>query len=237
MPDGWEVTYGLNPLVNDAGADGDYDGLNNGQEYTAAANPNMGDTDGDGDNDGSEENNGRDPNLAGDGKRITILAEKVGEDVVINWPEVNGDNGIIDGPYWIYRAEVPYHGSTDELATTPLPLTNGTTTYTDVGAGGGTETYFYTVSNARYLGPAPTIDTVSPSSGPAAGGTTIKIYGEKFVNGATVRIGATLAGSITFINSTTLQCVTPAGTAGAVDVTVTNPNGQFGKKTGGFTYN
>jgi len=236
MPDGWEVAYSLNPKLDDRNGDGDYDGLNNGQEYVAATNPNVGDTDGDGDNDGSEYHNGRNPNLAGDGKRLTILAEKVGDDVIINWSDLTGENGVIDGPYWIYRAEVPYHGSSDELVTTPLPLENGTTTYTDVGAGGGTQTYFYTVSNSRYLGPAPTIDMCSPSSGPAAGGTTIKIYGENFVNGATVKIGTTPATSVVFVNSTTLQCRTPSGSPGAADVTVTNPNGQFGKKAAGFTY-
>ncbi len=33
MPDGWEVTYGLNPNANDASADKDNDGFSNYQEY------------------------------------------------------------------------------------------------------------------------------------------------------------------------------------------------------------
>ncbi|HNQ77663.1 MAG TPA: C25 family cysteine peptidase [Acidobacteriota bacterium] len=234
MPDGWEVTYGLNPLAPDSALDGDLDGLNNGEEYAASTKPIACDSDGDGDNDGSEENNGRDPNLAGDGKRITIFETLDGEDVIINWPSGSGDNGVIDGPYWIYRSTVPYHGSADELATTPLPLEDGTTTYRDVGAAGGTETYFYTVTNSRYTAPAPAIGAIVPSSGPA--GTAVSIYGTNFVTGATVKVGGVTAGSVVVQNASLITCVAPANSLGAKDVTVTNPNGQFVTKPGGFTY-
>jgi hypothetical protein len=40
MPNAWEVTYGLNPLVNDASADSDGDGYTNLQEYTNGTMPN-----------------------------------------------------------------------------------------------------------------------------------------------------------------------------------------------------
>jgi hypothetical protein len=39
MPDTWETTYGLNPLVNDASGDLDGDGLTNLQEYNNGSNP------------------------------------------------------------------------------------------------------------------------------------------------------------------------------------------------------
>ncbi len=39
MPDGWEVQYGLNPLVNDAAGDLDGDGVSNFQEYVYRRNP------------------------------------------------------------------------------------------------------------------------------------------------------------------------------------------------------
>lgn len=234
MPDGWEVTYGLNPLVIDNDGDGDFDGLDNGEEYAASTKPTVDDTDGDGDNDGSELNHGRNPLSAGDGKRITISETLDGDDVIINWPSGSGDNGVIDGSYWIYRSTVPYHGAADELVTTPLPLEDGTTTYRDVGAAGGTETYFYTVTNSRFTAPAPAIGAVVPSSGPV--GTTISIYGSNFVIGATVRIGGVTAGSIVVQNASWITCAAPSNSLGAKDVTVTNPNGQFVTKTGGFTY-
>ena len=39
MPDGWETAHGLNPHLNDAGGDGDFDGRNNLQEYQADTHP------------------------------------------------------------------------------------------------------------------------------------------------------------------------------------------------------
>ena len=39
MPDSFETTYGLNPLVNDAAADNDGDGVSNLAEYTNGSNP------------------------------------------------------------------------------------------------------------------------------------------------------------------------------------------------------
>jgi hypothetical protein len=39
MPDAWEVTYGLNPLVHDASDDFDGDGVNNIDEYLAGTDP------------------------------------------------------------------------------------------------------------------------------------------------------------------------------------------------------
>jgi hypothetical protein len=84
--------------------------------------------------------------------------------------------------------------------------------------------------------PAPTLTSVSPTSGPAAGGTTITLTGTNFVSGATVRVGGTAATNVTFVSATQLTARTPAGTAGARDVQVTNPDGQSATRTGGFTY-
>jgi len=47
MPDGWEISYNFNPLVNDASADPDNDGATNLIEYTYNSNPFNADTDGD----------------------------------------------------------------------------------------------------------------------------------------------------------------------------------------------
>src|SRR6185503_380715 len=84
--------------------------------------------------------------------------------------------------------------------------------------------------------PAPTLTAVSPTSGPTAGGTTITLTGTNFVSGATVRVGGTAATNVTFVSATQLTARTPAGTAGARDVQVTNPDGQSATRTGAFTY-
>ena len=83
---------------------------------------------------------------------------------------------------------------------------------------------------------APTITSVSPTSGPATGGTQITITGTNFVTGATVRVGGALAPGITLLSSTQLRATTPAGSAGARDVQVTNASGSSATRVGGFTY-
>ena len=82
----------------------------------------------------------------------------------------------------------------------------------------------------------PAISSVGPSSGPAAGGTSISIAGSGFNPGATVSFGAGTATSVNVTGSDTITAVAPAGNAGKVDVVVTNPDGQSGRLTEGFTY-
>ena len=86
-----------------------------------------------------------------------------------------------------------------------------------------------------YVG-GPGLTSVSPTSGPTAGGTTITITGTGFVSGATVRVNSVAATGVTFLSATQLRAVTPAGTAGARSVQVTNPDGQSGTLAGAFTY-
>ncbi|GAA4187331.1 hypothetical protein GCM10022288_12170 [Gryllotalpicola kribbensis] len=86
--------------------------------------------------------------------------------------------------------------------------------------------------------PVPTADTLSPSQGPATGGTSVTITGSGFVPGeTTVTIGGTTvpASDVTVSSDgTSLTFTTPAGTAGAADVTVTTPGGTTGALP--FTY-
>ncbi|MGB6834128.1 MAG: IPT/TIG domain-containing protein [Candidatus Acidiferrum sp.] len=84
--------------------------------------------------------------------------------------------------------------------------------------------------------PAPTVTSVSPSSGAAGGGTEVTITGTNFASGATVTFGSATATNVVVSNSTSITATTPAGTAGPVTVTVTNPTGQGGSLGSGFTY-
>jgi hypothetical protein len=70
-----------------------------------------------------------------------------------------------------------------------------------------------------------------------AGGTGVTITGTNFVTGATVTFGGTAATNVAVTNSTTITATTPAHAAGAVTVTVTNPDTQSGSLANGFTYN
>ena len=84
--------------------------------------------------------------------------------------------------------------------------------------------------------PTPTITGVSPASGSTSGGTAITVTGTNFASGATVRVGGNAASGVTFVSATQLRATTPAGSAGARDVQVTNPSGRSATRTGAFTY-
>ncbi|MEX0569026.1 MAG: hypothetical protein Q6363_007720, partial [Candidatus Njordarchaeota archaeon] len=61
MPDGWEVQYGLDPLVDDSSSDFDGDGLTNLDEYSCGTDPKDVDSDDDGWSDGDEVEYDTDP--------------------------------------------------------------------------------------------------------------------------------------------------------------------------------
>lgn len=84
--------------------------------------------------------------------------------------------------------------------------------------------------------PAPTVASVSPTSGPTTGGTAVTITGTNFVAGAAVTFGGTAAAGVAFVSATSLTCTTPAHTVGSVNVVVTNPDAQTGTLPAGFTY-
>ncbi len=71
--------------------------------------------------------------------------------------------------------------------------------------------------------------SVSPSSGPAAGGTPVFVSGTDFLPGATITIGGLTPNFITVQNRTLITCATPPLPAGsASDITVVNLDGTRG---------
>ncbi|HEX8181966.1 MAG TPA: IPT/TIG domain-containing protein [Candidatus Saccharimonadales bacterium] len=92
-------------------------------------------------------------------------------------------------------------------------------------------------SGYTYVNSAPTISGVSPTSGAIGGGTTVTVTGTNFTSGATVKFGAAVSSSVTFVSATTLTVLAPAGVAGPSQVVVTNPDGQSTAGTAPvFTY-
>ncbi|MGD0092379.1 MAG: IPT/TIG domain-containing protein, partial [Planctomycetota bacterium] len=88
-------------------------------------------------------------------------------------------------------------------------------------------------------GPAPTISGVAPAQGIFSGGTAVTITGTNFVQGSNntgVTFGASAATNVVVVSATQITCVTAAGSAGAVDVKVTNPDTQVATAAGAFTY-
>ncbi len=124
-------------------------------------------------------------------------------------------------------------------ATAPRSMTAGTVDVTVTGPGGTSTkstadqfTYVYDPSSA----PAPTVTGVSPSSGPAAGGTAVTVTGTNFASGDTVSFGGVAAGGVTVASASSLSATSPAG-SGTVDVTVTGTGGTSTKSTADqFTY-
>lgn len=82
----------------------------------------------------------------------------------------------------------------------------------------------------------PTIATLSPSSGTSVGGTTVTITGSGFGSAMpVVRFGDVCAAAVLSHTDTSIEVVTPAGSLGASDVSVTMQTGRV-VSTGGFTY-
>jgi hypothetical protein len=70
----------------------------------------------------------------------------------------------------------------------------------------------------------PQVTSISPTSGPAGGGTTVTVTGLNFTGATSVNFGRTAAASFTVNSNTQITAASPPGT-GTADVTVTNPAG------------
>jgi hypothetical protein len=82
----------------------------------------------------------------------------------------------------------------------------------------------------------PTVNSVSPNSGPTTGGTFVTISGSNFLAGATVKFDNIAAANVTVASSNTITAIVPAHPVGSVNVLVTNSDGRSGTLTNGFTY-
>lgn len=71
---------------------------------------------------------------------------------------------------------------------------------------------------------APTVTGLHPAAGPTAGGTTVMISGSKLSGATAVRFGSNAA-PFTVNSATQLSAISPAGSVGSVDVTVTTAGG------------
>ncbi|WP_432992225.1 IPT/TIG domain-containing protein [Dactylosporangium sp. CA-233914] len=81
----------------------------------------------------------------------------------------------------------------------------------------------------------PGVSSLSPTSGPTAGGTSVAITGAGFTGATAVDFGTDPAASFTVNSDTSITAVAPAHSAGAVDVAVTTPSGTA-NATGAYTY-
>jgi IPT/TIG domain-containing protein/List-Bact-rpt repeat protein len=74
--------------------------------------------------------------------------------------------------------------------------------------------------------PGPTVTGISPTHGPAAGGTVVTITGTNLTGATAVKFGTVAGTGLTQVSATEVKAASPACTAGeVVDVTVTTPDG------------
>ena len=89
----------------------------------------------------------------------------------------------------------------------------------------------YNQSNSAFLAlapgfvPVPRLNSLSPTFGPATGGTTLTITGTGFTNATEVNFGETASAGFMVNSDTSITAVSPAASGGTVDVTVTSAGG------------
>jgi Tol biopolymer transport system component len=106
------------------------------------------------------------------------------------------------------------------FAEAPSISADGTTLYYHEQT--GSEMHVMTVARDEVL---PTVTKAAPRVGRAAGGTTVAITGSNLTGARRVKFGSTDASSFAVTSSTSIVAVSPAGTRGTIDVTVTNEGG------------
>jgi hypothetical protein len=86
----------------------------------------------------------------------------------------------------------------------------------------------------RFVAP-PTISSVDPATGDVSGGAVVRVTGTHFGAASQVSFGGVPA-RVSFVSSTTLDAVTPPHMPGAVEVVVTNGNGDTASLADAFQY-
>ncbi|HEV2246035.1 MAG TPA: IPT/TIG domain-containing protein [Terriglobia bacterium] len=81
-----------------------------------------------------------------------------------------------------------------------------------------------------------TVSSVSPASGPAAGGTKVTISGANFQAGVSVTFGGLPAASVTLSNSSAIVAVAPQHSSGPATLTITNTSGQSASWAKNYTF-
>jgi hypothetical protein len=85
------------------------------------------------------------------------------------------------------------------------------------------------------LFPTARVDSITPATGAAAGGTVVTIRGSNLEGASGVTFGGTAGTAFSLLNSGALRVTTPAKTAGTYDVVVQDDNGDI-TVTGGYVY-
>ena len=144
-------------------------------------------------------------------------------------PSSGGNTVVLTGTNFTNATSVTF-GAT---AATSFAVNSATQITATAPAGTGTVNVRVTTSDGtsatgaanRYVYvAAPVVNSISPSVGPIAGGTSVRLFGTNFAGTTAVTFGGTAATSFTVNSTTQITAVAPAGT-GTVNIRVTTAGG------------
>jgi hypothetical protein len=147
-----------------------------------------------------------------------------GELVTITGSNFTSAATVKFGTTAVPAADVTYTSATEIKAYAPAGIIN-TTVQVSVTTVDGTSA---DTSADNYAYGKPVVSSISPVTGPAAGGTTVTINGNGFTDDVTVKFGlvTVTSANLTVNSPTKITAKSPAGTAGnKVQVSVTNDEG------------
>ena len=151
-----------------------------------------------------------------------------GTAVTITGTGFTGATGVTFGG--VAATNVSVISSTSITATTPAGSAGTASVVVTTPAGSNAANTLFT-----YVTPAPTVTSLTPTSGTTAGGTAVTITGTGFTGATGVTFGGVAATSVSVVSATSITATTPAGSAGTASVVVTTPAGSNAANTL-FTY-
>jgi hypothetical protein len=156
------------------------------------------------------------------GPVLTSVAPSTGpaagnNNVTLNGSGFSGITAVLFGS----TPALTYTVNSTTKITAVAPPGTGSVAVTAKNPGGTSNPVTYTYAAA------PTLTSVSPSQGPASGGTTVILTGTGLSAATSVLFGTTPAATFTVNSSTQITAVAPAG-SGAAPITVTTPGGTTG---------
>jgi YVTN family beta-propeller protein len=145
---------------------------------------------------------------------VTPAFGDTGQEVLISGSGFTGATGVKFGS----TAATTFTVLSSSLIEAVVPAGNGDVTVTVQTPSGNAP--LSGANTFSYLG----VTGISPSSGPAAGGTTVTITGTGFTGATSVIFGSNAAQSFNVVSDSEITAVSPPG-SGAVDVRVLKPSG------------
>ncbi len=169
---------------------------------------------------------------------LSVSSGAAGTTVVINGQCFSGGAGLTKVYFGGTAATFQILSDTQISVTVPSLAAGSTVDVTVVspyGTSVKTTADRYTVTSGGT--PAPAVSSLSPTSGPAAGGTVVTITGSNFTGATAVLFGTKAAASFSVTGATSITATAPAGSAGTVNVFVTTAGGTSAQVAADqFTY-